>query len=134
MPLRIEIPDESLDYLTDGAKDEVKASTIEYADGILKEAGRLEASLRTTDNDNPEITRQIIKDAVVYQKSPYTKIKTSKTATILQLVSVLALFISGALCDFGEFKTNTTLLVLFLVSFLVAATTTVLSFFWRDNK
>ncbi|MFA2569438.1 hypothetical protein IQ781_04315 [Bacillus sp. N447-1] len=133
MPLRIEIPDASLEYLSNGAKEELKESTLKYADGIIKEAGRLEAAYRTGNND-PEIIRQTIKDAVTYQKSPYNRSKTSKKAIIFQAVAALTTFISGNVLTLWAVNTsNTTLLWLFGATSIVAIITTILSFVGRDN-
>lgn len=133
MPLRIEIPDANIEYLTDGAKQEVQGSTLKYANGIIKEAGRIEAQTRIGD-DNPEITRTIIKHAVDYQNSPYHRPKTSKIANTLQLVSALTMFISGNTLTYWAVNTeNTTILWVFGVTSLIAIITTILSFVWRGK-
>ncbi|MCC5801846.1 hypothetical protein [Rossellomorea vietnamensis] len=130
MPLRVDIPDDSLEYLTSEAKDELKTSILKYNDDIVNEAGRLEATIRST--ETPEITRHFIKEAVIGQKNPYRINKTLKKETYLQLCSTITIFISGLIFDFDQFKESSILLIIFLFMFSIALITTVLSFRWRD--
>lgn len=133
MPLRIEIPDSNIEYLTKEAKLEIEDSTLRYANGVIKEAGRIEAQIRIGDG-NPEITRTIIKHAVDYQNNPYYRPKKSKAATIFQLVSAITTFLSGNTLTYWAVDTsNNTVIWIFGVTSFVAIVTTILSFVWRNK-
>lgn len=134
MSLRIELSDQDLEYLSEDAKEELKRSTVSYAVEIMREAARIETSLRNGENDRPEITRNIIKEAVKFNKNLYRRTAGSRKAKGLQILSALSALITGVLFDFDEIKTNTTLLVFFLLSLCVAVATTVLVYTGSDER
>ncbi|WP_405131671.1 hypothetical protein MHB43_08040 [Paenibacillus sp. FSL H8-0317] len=133
MPLRIEIPDQKLEFLTDEAKEELKKSVTNFSDGILKEAGRIEVSIRNDSNSRPEITRHLVQEAVTYQKSIFRKNSASKKYRITQLVSALSLFFSGIMFDFEEFQKNSTLLIFFFILASIAVLSTFYLFLGREE-
>lgn len=133
MPLRIDIPDQKLEFLTDEAKDELKRSITNFSDGTLKEAERIEASFRNDSNSRPEITRHLIQEAVSYQKSIYKKQGASMKYKIIQLVSALSLFISGIIFDFEEIQKSASLLIIFFIVASIAILSTFYLFLGREE-
>lgn len=134
MPLIVEIPDESLEYLSDEAKDELKNTLFNYSSEIVKEAGRLEASTRN-DNERPEITRQIIKSAVTFQKDPFRRKGKSTKFIICQIISSIFILLTGIIYDFESFSTNSVHLIIFLIVITIAIiSTTSFYFIGRDEQ
>lgn len=120
MPIKIEIPESSLTYFSTEAKNELHSHLDKHAQEIIKEAGRIEESLKE-DNSTPEITRQIIKQAVYSYKNTTLKRKMAKRTIVIRVIATLGMAISGYLCDLDNMKQSTVLLVLFLI-FAIAGT------------
>lgn len=86
--MQVEIPEGNLSYLNPAARDELKRRVSDYADDLLREAGRLEGTQRSTHGD-PEITSTIVKDANTGLRRTYVRPPRSKWLVFLQVVSYL---------------------------------------------
>jgi len=135
MPLIIEVPDISLEYLSSEAKEELKNSLISYSKGIIQESGRIEATIRNGDNNRPEITRQFIQEAVAYQKNPYRRVNTSNKYKGWQLISSVSILLSGIMFDPAQLQSSFTVLIFFILILAVAiVSTSALVFVGRDEQ
>jgi len=123
--MEIIVSEDKVSHLSKQAKDEFSDSIQTYAEELIEEANRLEASTRVN-GGKPEITRAIIKDAELYLKkySLHSKPK-SWGYTLLQIFSVLSILFTGGLFNIEKFKTDTVYLVIFLVILTVAIGTNV---------
>ena len=117
MPLTIDVPEDDLTYLSAAGRDELNASVQRYAEDLLKEAHRLEATRRTHTGE-PEVTRTMVKDAYLLLRTQGIRRHKSWAFTFLQICSGFATLAVGGLFDLHSLQADATLLFVF---FLVLA-------------
>ncbi len=119
MTLQINIPDDQLEYLSEHAKDELNISVRAYASDLIEEASRLETASRV-DNGKPEITRSMIKDAVLYLKKYTLNRKITWGYSLIQILAVISILFTGGLFNIDKFQQDTTRLIIFLIVLTIA--------------
>lgn len=132
MSLQIEIPDDKINNLSDPAKSKLSELTEKYTIDVINEANRIEAELRS-DNNDPEITGTIIQDAVLHLKrhSPRNR---RFGFVINQIFMSLSTLFTGILFNIKEFQQDATCLVIFLVVLAIAIVTTTIHFIYGRTK
>ncbi len=127
MPLEIATPEAYDDHLNEPAKSQLRAAVEKYANDLLEEAGRLEATVRTTQG-NPEITSSIVGDADLYLRRGYRKAKKSGWFTFVQIVQAVSTLVTGLLFNLQAFQTEPLYFLLFVIVLAVAIGMNVLVF------
>jgi len=126
MTIRVEVDDEQLQNMSDGALVTLQQQIETYAENIIKEANLIEEG-NHEDGANREITSSIVIQAVRRYKSFLPK-KKDKILIILKIVSSFSLLLTGFLFDANGYQDNIVKLVLFIIILIVACVSTVLQF------
>lgn len=126
MTIRIDIDEDKVDNLSDGARSTFKQQIEKYADDIIKEANLIEEAIREN-GANAEITSNIILQAVRKNKTIYGK-KTNIGIIIIKIVSSFSLLITGFLFDSSGYQNNLLKFLLFILFLIIASVSTVLQF------
>ena len=103
MKFEYDIPDNSVAYLSEQAKQELGSLSKIYAIELLDEANRLEAAGRSG-SGTPEVTRSNIKDAsLIVRKLP---VHQSQSAWLiaLKVLSSITTFLTGILFNIDKLK------------------------------
>jgi hypothetical protein len=125
MPVQIELPDESLTHLNQQAQEECRRAVDRYAQDLLREAGRLEATGRTAAG-NPEITSSMVKDADLLMRRGYARRPKGVVMTIAQVMAPVSGAITGLLADMQKLRDpGTLILFVFLLAFTITTTAVV---------
>ena len=127
MPLQIDIPDEQLEYLSEHARNEFIDSTKKYVEELIDESSRLESAGRS-DNDAPEITATMVKDAALHLKRYPHPQKKKRGQTAVQVISYISTLFTGILFNIKEFQSDAVSLIIFLIVLAIAITTTTIDF------
>jgi hypothetical protein len=127
MPLEIATPEAYDEHLNEPAKSRLRAAVEKYTNDLLEEAGRLEATVRTTQG-NPEITSSIVGDADLYLRRGYRKPKKSGWFTFVQIVQAVSTLVTGILFNLQAFQTEQLYFLVFVIVLAVAIGTNVLVF------
>jgi hypothetical protein len=133
LPVRIEIPDASLTYFSSEAKNELENHLKKYSTEIIKEAERIEESLKE-DTSTPEITRQVIKQSVTSCKNVYGTRKQPWRTIVKKITATLGMAISGYLCDFDKFKESTPHLFIFMIFAISGTVAAILLVFGGEDN
>lgn len=126
MTIRIDIDEDKVDNLSDGARSTFNQQIEKYADDIIKEANLIEEAIREN-GANAEITSNIILQAVRKNKTIYGK-KTDIGIIIIKIVSSFSLLITGFLFDSSGYQNNLLKFLLFILFLIIASVSTVLQF------
>jgi len=132
MNIEFEIQEEKVQNLSVIARSELENLSQKYAEDILDEASRIEASRRNPGADS-EITASIIKEADIFKKR--FPINRSKPwwAKIIQVIGFIATLITGSLLDTEKFK-ETNHVIWFIIMLFVAVSATVYLTFNNENN
>ena len=125
MPLESPIPEGSLEHLNGPGQSEFHAAAHRYCIDLLAEAGRLEATAKTT-SGNPEITSSMVKDADLLLRHGYRRPKRTPFLVVAQVVSTIGSFVTGLLFDTVKLK-EPGQLVFFIIVLAISITATVIT-------
>jgi hypothetical protein len=103
MKIEIDIDDTKLQNLSRNAYDQLISISKKYAEDILEEASRLEAT-RNSAGNTPEVTATIIRDAVDFANKYRRPKKKVFIQVILQLLNFILTAFTGALFDIDKFN------------------------------
>lgn len=126
MAVHVDVEEEKIENFSASAKTTLSQQLSTYAEYIIREANLVEEGNRE-DGASREITSSILLQAVRKYKSTPQK-KRSKVLIGLKIVSSFSLLVTGFLFDSDGYKDNTTKLVLFIITLIVACVSTVLQF------
>ena len=128
MKFRVEIGDEHLVNLSDGAKQELSSQLTQYAENIVKEANLIEEGNHELGAET-EITSSIIMHAVRKYKSNITsKQKNRKGMILLKTVSAFSMLFTALLFDANGYHNNTSKLILFIICLITACVSNLMKF------
>ena len=125
MPLDINVPDTATAHLNTPAIAEFRLAIGQYAEDLLREAGRLEAASKST-SGNPEITSTMVKDANTLLRRGYARQPKKPLLIVSQLIATVGGFVTGLLADMDKLKDASTL-VMFVILLTVTITAAVVS-------
>ena len=114
MDLGIGLEDKLTQHLSPQAQKALQKLTKEYAQGLVLEASRLEASSHTHEG-NPEITAKNISDAAIFFRGLPQSATRSWPFVVLQVGAVLAALLVGSMFDLQALQADPAALYLFLV-------------------
>src|SRR6185295_2059023 len=101
--MRIDIPDENIQYLNQQAQAVFVKSVNEFSQELLAEANRLEAVGKSVGGD-PEITSSNMSDATLLVRRGYRKKKKPVSAAVIQVIAAISTLITGLAFDFEKIK------------------------------
>ncbi len=119
------VADQAIEYLNAPAKVELKGSVERYAEHLLREASRLEATTKSTQG-TPEITSTMIKDADILLRRGYVRQPKDRFLIGAQVVATLGSFVTGLFANAESLREPSTL-VLFIVLLAITITSSVVS-------
>lgn len=125
MPLELKIPDMASKYLNRQAESHYKKAVEGYAEDLLKEASRLEATAKSGTGD-PEITSTMVKDADLLLRRGWVRPAKKPYLILAQIIATIGGFLTGLLADMDKLKDVVTLVV-FVVLLTVTITATVVA-------
>lgn len=123
MPIQLNVTEETTKYLNSPATDQFQLALEQYANDLLSEASRLEATGKST-KGNPEITSTMIKDADLLLRRGYTHHSKKPLLIFAQIAATVGSFVTGLLSDISKLK-EPLLLVIFIAVLTVTITATV---------
>jgi len=132
MDIKFEIQEEKVQNLSSNARSELESLSKKYAEDILDEASRIEAS-RRNQGAKSEITATIIKEADIFQKRFSIRKNKPWWIKIIQIVGFVATLITGSLLDTDKFK-ETNHVIWFIVMLFISVATTVYLTFNNENN
>lgn len=124
MPIQITVADNATQHFNPHAIAIAQASVGKYADDLCKEAGRLEAALRTTGGD-PEITSSMVRDADLLLRRGYRQPRLGVWTITAKVGAPVAGFLTGLLADLQKL-TDPAWLIAFIVLLAITITVTVI--------
>ena len=128
MKLIVEISDEKLDNLSEGAKQELSSQLRQYTANIVKEANLIEEGNHELGAET-EITSSIIMQAVRKYKNNYvSKQRSRKGMVILKSISAFSMLFTGLLFDATGYHNNTGKLIAFIICLITACVSNLLKF------
>jgi hypothetical protein len=125
MAIETQLPADADKHLSGRAAKEFGDAISKYADDLLKETNRLEATAKSTGGD-PEITSNMVKDADLLLRRGWVRPKKKRSLVAAQITAAVGGFITGLLTD-GERLKEPGMLVLFVVVLAITITATVIS-------
>lgn len=125
MPLDLKLPDDAAKYLNQQAANQYKHAVEGYAEDLLKEASRLEATAKSSPGD-PEITSTMVKDADLLLRRGWVRPAKKPLLIASQLLATIGGFLTGLLADMDKLKDAATLVV-FVVLLTVTITAAVVA-------
>lgn len=125
MAFEIKIPDDTATHLNALAVGEFRAAIEQYAGDLFREAGRLEATAKST-KGVPEVTSTMVKDADILLRRGYARQPKKPLLVLSQLVATVGGFVTGLLADMDKLKDATTLVV-FVILLTLTITATVIA-------
>lgn len=130
--IQININGDKLSNFSTGAQEELKTQIEKYADEIIKEANLIEEGLHEDDASTEIISSYIIqavrKSKTIRPKKKYKHIIATKVTCFVSSL------ITGALFDIDAIQTSVLRLILFLIAFAIAGTTTLIQIFEEERE
>ena len=131
MAVQVNIDENKINNLSNGARSILKRQIEKYTDDIIKEANLIEEAIRE-DGASTEITSNIILQAVRRSKNNSRK-KHNYFQIIIKIVSALSTLITGFLFDSSGYQNNYFKLIAFIIFLVIATISTVLQFVFEDK-
>ena len=120
----IELEEDSLSSLTEGARNKLSEQTKSFAKELLHEAIRIEEGERE-EGANCEITSSIVMQAGIVKKyRNYSEKNTPMWLKIVKILSPISFSITGFLFDLNGFENNMLKLIGFIIAFAIACVST----------
>lgn len=110
----IEIPETDLEGFNDQSKETLKQALVAYADQLIDESNRIEASNRTTEGD-PEVTSSMVDSASVLLRRGLAKPRGKMLPKILRIAAAVLSLAAGFMYDARELQDSTYLLTFIIV-------------------
>lgn len=120
----IELDDDDLSSLTEGAKNKLSEETKSFATELLCEAIRIE-EVERQEGANCEITSSIVMQAARVKKyKRHSEKSTPMWLKIVKILSSISLVITGFLFDPNGYQNNMLKLMSFIIIFAIACIST----------
>ncbi len=127
MAIEINIDENKIRNLSDGAKDKLKDEIYKYVDNVVKEANLIEETMRE-DGATTEISSSILLQAVRKNKNYSPNKKKSKILIMWKVMSTISVMMTGLLIDSNGYKDNFVKLIFFIIFLIMACCSTVMQF------
>lgn len=98
VPLHLNVRNENMKYLNEGAKQQLHEAVLAYTERLLDESGRLEGM--NSSAQRPELTSTLIMDARLILDRGYAKRRRSKWETPLRILALGLTFVIGVLTTY----------------------------------
>lgn len=122
--MQIDIDDTTLSGFNSQAKDELKKATIRFADDLLKESFRIEASHNTAPG-SPQVTSSMVTDAATLIRRGLAQPKKKIWNKILRIVAAVLSMAVGFTYDATKLQDKTYMLIFVVVVALAIFAVTV---------
>ncbi|WP_176493979.1 hypothetical protein [Cobetia sp. 5-25-4-2] len=113
--MNINIKDEALVGFNEPARDELKKSTTNFVDRLIKESNRLESQDKV-DGREPEVTSKNVYDANLYVTRRAVTNKRSLWSRILAALAALLTLLVSIMYDADKLQDGTYMLIFIIVA------------------
>lgn len=125
--MRLDIDETFLAGFNDPAKVELRAATLQFAQDLIREANRIEAS-RNPVRGNPQLTSSMVNDAAVLIRRGLAQPKKKLGVKIVRVIAAVLSLVVGFTYDATKLQDKTYMLVFVVVVAvaIIAATMSIL--------